>query len=105
MVQAQKDTDKQANQQRIADKKAKAIANKAQKEVSKAERALQAANCWQHVLEEKARKAEEKAQKQTAKQAEKAAKKAAKLAFTSFPKPKLPVKDKGTGYGREKWWW
>jgi hypothetical protein len=99
--QAQKDADEQANRERIADNKAKAIANKAQKEALKAERALQAEARRQHALEEKARKAEEKAQKQAAKQAEKAAKKAAaeakkaaKLASLSVPKPKTLAKAK-----------
>jgi hypothetical protein len=73
IVQAQKDADEEANRQRIADKKAKAAANKAQKEALKDEHALQAATRREHAAEEKARKVEEKAQKQAAKQAEKAA--------------------------------
>ena len=95
--QDKKDTKEQANQQRIADNKAQAVANKSKKEAEKAKRALQTTACRQHALEEKARKAKEKAQKQAQRQAEKeakalakASKKAAKPTTTCKARPPLP---------------
>ena len=95
--QDEKDAKEQANQQRIADNKAQAVANKSKKEAKKAERALQTAARRQHALEEKARKAKEKAQKQAQRQAEKeakalakASKKAAKPTTTCKARPPLP---------------
>jgi hypothetical protein len=92
LFQAQKEADEQAEKQRIADKKAKATANKAQKEALKAERAVQAELHQQHVQEEKAQKEAAKKAKSEARKAELEAKKAAKHASKSTSKPKTAAK-------------
>jgi hypothetical protein len=55
-----KEAIREADRQRITNKKSQAAANKVQKEAAKAERALQVEARRQHAQEEKVRKAEEK---------------------------------------------
>ena len=95
VFQGEKEANEQADQDRIASKKAQSTANKVQKEADKAARALQAVARRQHAQEEKDRKAAERAQKAIERQAKKEAnlaeaqaKKAAKLAKSAIPKPK-----------------
>lgn len=100
-VQNAKTAEEQANRQRIIDNKVKAVANRLQKEASKAERALQAQAWREHAQEEKVRKlaksTAKKAQKQAVQAAKKAdleAKKLAKLASKLMPKPTKPAPSK-----------